>query len=73
MDRLYLYEVANIRVIDGDTVDCDIDLGFDSWLHKQRIRLFDIDAPETRTRTGTVCPSLALLLLNLIYLRLKSG
>ena len=30
MDRLYLYEVANIRVVDGDTVDCDIDLGFDS-------------------------------------------
>jgi len=47
---MYEYSIANIRVVDGDTVDCDIDLGFDSWLHKQRIRLFGIDAPETRTK-----------------------
>lgn len=47
---LYLYRIDNIRVIDGDTIDCDIDLGFDVWLHKQRIRLYGIDAPETRTK-----------------------
>ena len=46
----YEYAIANPVVIDGDTVDVDIDLGFDVWLHKQRIRLYGIDAPETRTR-----------------------
>ena len=39
-----------VRVVDGDTVDCDIDLGFGVWLKNQRIRLYGIDAPETRTR-----------------------
>ena len=37
-----------VRVIDGDTVDVMIDLGFNVWI-ANRIRLFDIDAPETRT------------------------
>ena len=37
------------RVVDGDTVDALIDLGFDVWV-KKRIRLEGIDAPETRTR-----------------------
>ena len=47
---MYEYKIANIRVVDGDTVDCDIDLGFDQWMHKQRIRLTGIDAPEIRTK-----------------------
>tara|TARA_R100000278_G_scaffold114028_1_gene92413 strand:+ start:1038 stop:1412 length:375 start_codon:yes stop_codon:yes gene_type:complete len=38
------------KIIDGDTIDVDIDLGFDCWLHKQRIRLYGIDTPESRTR-----------------------
>tara|TARA_R100001082_G_scaffold44092_1_gene23385 strand:- start:516 stop:890 length:375 start_codon:yes stop_codon:yes gene_type:complete len=38
------------RIIDGDTIDVDIDLGFDCWLHRQRIRLHGIDTPESRTR-----------------------
>ena len=38
-----------LRVIDGDTVDVDIDLGFGVWLRKQRIRLYGIDTPESRT------------------------
>lgn len=46
----YIYRIANLRVVDGDTVDCDIDLGFDQWMHGQRIRMHGIDAPETRTR-----------------------
>lgn len=37
------------RVIDGDTIDVDIDLGFDIWLKSQRVRLSGIDAPEIRT------------------------
>ena len=38
-----------VRVVDGDTVDVDIDLGFGVWLRKQRIRLYGIDTPESRT------------------------
>ena len=37
-----------VRVVDGDTIDVDIDLGFYVWIKKQRIRLLGIDAPETR-------------------------
>jgi len=37
------------RVVDGDTVDLIIDLGFDVWL-KERVRLAGIDAYESRTR-----------------------
>jgi micrococcal nuclease len=39
-----------VKVIDGDTTDVDIDLGFGVWLKKQRIRFFGIDTPESRTR-----------------------
>ena len=38
------------RVVDGDTVDVDIDLGFGTWMRKQRIRMYGIDTPESRTR-----------------------
>jgi endonuclease YncB( thermonuclease family) len=46
---MYEYNATLDRVVDGDTVDAMIDLGFDTWVHK-RIRLMGIDAPETRTR-----------------------
>ena len=47
---MYQYKIKKInRIIDGDTVDLDIDLGFSITL-KQRVRLKDIDAPETRTK-----------------------
>ena len=46
---MYEYNAKLDRVIDGDTVDAMIDLGFNTWVHK-RIRLEGIDAPETRTR-----------------------
>ena len=46
---MYKYNAKLDRVVDGDTVDAMIDLGFDTWVHK-RIRLLGIDAPETRTR-----------------------
>ena len=45
---LYKYRATVIRVIDGDTIDVDIDLGFFTVIHKQRIRLHGIDAPEVR-------------------------
>jgi len=47
---MYEYRATILKIIDGDTVDVDIDLGFDSWLRKQRIRLLGIDTPESRTR-----------------------
>lgn len=46
---MYEYHAIVTRVVDGDTVDVDIDLGFNVWLSNQRIRLNDIDAPESRT------------------------
>ena len=46
---MYQYSCIIDRVVDGDTVDVDIDLGFDLWKRKSRIRLSDIDAPESRT------------------------
>ncbi len=46
---MYRYRAKIIRVIDGDTIDVDLDLGFDVWLRKQRVRLYGIDTPESRT------------------------
>ena len=46
---MYEYKAQLDRIVDGDTVDAMVDLGFDVWVHK-RIRLEGIDAPETRTR-----------------------
>ena len=47
---MFEYKCKIIKVIDGDTTDVDIDLGFGVWLKKQRIRFFGIDTPESRTR-----------------------
>ena len=47
---VYEYRCKILRVVDGDTVDVDIDLGFGIWMHKERIRLHGIDTPESRTR-----------------------
>ena len=46
---MYTYKAKLDRVIDGDTIDANIDLGFDITIHK-RIRLAGIDTPESRTR-----------------------
>tara|TARA_R110002167_G_scaffold122035_4_gene300488 strand:- start:45 stop:386 length:342 start_codon:yes stop_codon:yes gene_type:complete len=46
---MYEYKAKVHRIIDGDTVDVTIDLGFDMTT-KQRVRLYGIDTPETRTR-----------------------
>ena len=47
---MYEYKCKISRVVDGDTVDVDIDLGFGVWMHKERVRLYGIDTPESRTR-----------------------
>ncbi len=46
---MYEYKCKILKVVDGDTVDVDIDLGFGVWLHKERVRIMGIDTPESRT------------------------
>ena len=50
---MYEYRCKILRIVDGDTVDVDIDLGFGVWIHKERVRLAGIDTPESRTRDLT--------------------
>lgn len=47
---MYEYRAKIIKVIDGDTVDVDIDLGFGVVLTDERVRIMGIDTPESRTR-----------------------
>ena len=47
---MYEYKAKVLRVVDGDTVDVDIDLGFGIWMHRERVRMMGIDTPESRTR-----------------------
>ena len=50
LNTLYQYKVKEIlKVVDGDTVDVIIDLGFDVFLEK-RVRMAGVNAPESRTR-----------------------
>ena len=48
-ENMYEYKCKMVKVVDGDTVDVDIDLGFGVWMRDQRIRLYGIDTPESRT------------------------
>ncbi len=45
----YEYKAELRRVVDGDTIDVDIDLGFNHWIRGERIRLLGVDCPESRT------------------------
>ena len=45
-----VYKCTILKIIDGDTVDVDVDLGFGMKYAKQRVRLLGIDTPESRTR-----------------------
>ena len=47
---MYEYKAKLVKVVDGDTVDVDIDLGFGVWLKDERVRIMGIDTPESRTR-----------------------
>ena len=46
---MYEYKCKLVKVVDGDTIDVDIDLGFGVWMLNQRIRMYGIDTPESRT------------------------
>ena len=47
---MYEYRCKVLKIIDGDTVDVDIDLGFGIWQRNERVRVMGIDTPESRTR-----------------------
>ena len=47
---MWEYRAKVKRVIDGDTVDVDVDLGFGIWQKNERVRIMGIDTPESRTR-----------------------
>jgi len=47
---MYEYNCKIVRVIDGDSILVDIDLGFDTWRCGESIRLFGVDCPECRSR-----------------------
>ena len=46
---MYEFKCKILKVIDGDTVDVDLDLGFGVWLNNERVRIMGIDTPESRT------------------------
>lgn len=46
---MYQYRAKILKVLDGDTVDIDLDLGFNIILANQRVRMAGIDTPESRT------------------------
>jgi micrococcal nuclease len=47
---MYTYKARVNRIIDGDSIVLDLDLGFDTWINNQSVRLVGVDAPESRTR-----------------------
>jgi micrococcal nuclease len=49
VEKLWEYQIKVLRIIDGDTIDAQVDLGFHT--HRNiRVRLYGIDTPEIRTR-----------------------
>ena len=71
---MYKYQALCVKVIDGDTIEAFIDLGFDLWIRK-RIRLFGISAPETRTKNleekqfKELCQNLSIVTFVLLHLQ----
>lgn len=54
ISTLYHYVLKNVRVVDGDTLEADIDLGFGVALTAIKIRLAKIDCPEMSTEAGVI-------------------
>ena len=46
---MHEYKARITKIVDGDTIKCDIDLGFSMFLSNQTIRLYGVDTPESRT------------------------
>lgn len=51
MNSFYTYNARIIKVIDGDTIDLEVDLGFDITMN-MRVRMYGINAPEMNTPAG---------------------
>jgi micrococcal nuclease len=69
---MYEYKISRLyKVVDGDTIEVDIDLGFDIAIHK-RVRLAGIDTPESRTKDAYE-KKLGLEAKEWLKLRLKDG
>lgn len=49
---MFNYLCQNVRCIDADTLEVDIDLGFGVWKHKEKLRLYGINAYEIKTVKG---------------------
>lgn len=49
---MYNYKAIVKRIIDGDSIVLDIDLGFNMWMKNQSVRLYGIDTPEIRTKNA---------------------
>ena len=47
---MYEYRCEVVRIIDGDTIRVEVDLGFGIWSRNETVRLYGIDTPESRTR-----------------------
>jgi micrococcal nuclease len=47
---MYTYKAIVVNVVDGDTLEVNIDLGFNVWLNNQSVRLNGVDTPEKRTK-----------------------
>ena len=43
---MYQYKAVIRKVVDGDTIEIDIDLGISTWIHMEKVRLYGIDTPE---------------------------
>ena len=67
----YIYQATLERVVDGDTVDIVIDLGF-STFRKERIRLYGVDAPEIKTPEGRYVKSVLIDRLNEDGLKIRT-
>lgn len=64
-DSLFTYKAIVIKVVDGDTLILNIDLGFNITYNNQKVRLARINTPETNTEQGkTVKKLVTNLLLN---------
>jgi micrococcal nuclease len=50
---MYNYNANLVRVIDGDSLIVDIDLGFNIWVRNISVRLYGVDTPEIRTKNPT--------------------
>lgn len=48
MGPQFCYRARLVKIVDGDTIDVDIDLGLRTWQHAERLRLHGINTPEVR-------------------------